>query len=941
MKSILVVDDEPRIAELARDYLEHAGFGVRIATTGEAALQAVRRDRPDLVVLDLGLPGIDGLDVTRTIRRDSSLPVIMLTARDDELDKLLGLELGADDYLTKPFSPRELVARVRAVLRRVDAHADHAADEVIRAGDLVLDVPRMRTELDGRAIELTPTEFTLLAALARQPGRIFTRSQLLDAVHGDRLRVVRAGDRHPHQEHPPEARAGSAPAGPRPHGVRRRVPPRGRAGVTTPEPPAGSPEPGPPGPDAGPPGAEPGPLGPVPPPPGGFRPSSRGETRDLRDAERRRRMWESREVQLYRREARRRGWGPPWGPPPARPEWWPTGEPWPPAHAAGPAVARLRLPVRAPVRHGDPRRARPRRSASSATSSRRPARRAWSSASPRSSSWSRSSPAWSAGASRSGRPAPSSTTSSGRRRGSRPATTRARVESPDRVPDPVRDLTRGFNTMAARLEADETQRRTLLADVTHELRTPLAVVQGNVEAILDGVHPADEVHLGAILEETRVLGRLIEDLRTLALSEAGSLSLHREPTDLDVLIADVATSFAAAADTRRRDDPHGARPGAAAPRRRPGPDPGGRSATSSGTPSATRPPAARSRSRPGARLTPRTGRRSVELDGPRHRPRDPAGPPAPRLRAVRPRAGLERDRPRPLDRPRSRRAPRRHDRGRDAARRRHRDPDRPPDRPALTAACAGLARSSCRPAARPRGCARRAVARHPVAMFRRLRAPSRSMPLAALAAAAFIGLTAAPAAAANFPAKDSLYHSYTEMVADIHAVEAAHPDIVHVFSIGKSYQGRDIWAAKISDNVGDRRGRARGPVRRAPPRPRAPDRRAGAVPAPPARRRLRAPTRQITNLVDTREIWIIFAVNPDGFEYDLTCTGSSHPPYCAWRKNRQPNAGLVGDRDRPQPELRLRLGLLRRLVRHASRRSPTAARRRSRRPRRRRSATSS
>jgi DNA-binding response OmpR family regulator len=184
MKTILVVDDEPRIAELARDYLEHAGFGVRIAATGEAALQAVRRDRPDLVVLDLGLPGIDGLDVTRSIRRDSSLPVIMLTARDDELDKLLGLELGADDYLTKPFSPRELVARVRAVLRRVDASADHAADEVIRAGDLTLDVPRMRADLAGRTIDLTPTEFTLLAALARQPGRIFTRSQLLDAVHG-------------------------------------------------------------------------------------------------------------------------------------------------------------------------------------------------------------------------------------------------------------------------------------------------------------------------------------------------------------------------------------------------------------------------------------------------------------------------------------------------------------------------------------------------------------------------------------------------------------------------------------------------------------------------------------------------------------------------------------------------------------------------------------
>jgi DNA-binding response OmpR family regulator len=184
MKSILVVDDEPKIADLARDYLEHAGFTVRIAADGEAALTAVRRDRPDLVVLDLGLPGLDGLDVTRAIRRDSNLPVIMLTARDDELDKLLGLELGADDYLTKPFSPRELVARVRAVLRRVDAAAEPDAVSMIRAGDLTLDLPRMRADLAGRAVDLTPTEFALLAAMARQPGRIFTRSQLLDAVHG-------------------------------------------------------------------------------------------------------------------------------------------------------------------------------------------------------------------------------------------------------------------------------------------------------------------------------------------------------------------------------------------------------------------------------------------------------------------------------------------------------------------------------------------------------------------------------------------------------------------------------------------------------------------------------------------------------------------------------------------------------------------------------------
>ena len=185
MKTILVVDDEPKIAALARDYLEHAGYAVVVAPDGRAALEAVDRAHPDLVVLDLGLPEIDGLDVTRVIRRDSTLPIVMLTARDDELDKLLGLELGADDYLTKPFSPRELVARVRAVLRRVDATAAPAgARELIRAGDVTLDVPRMRVDAGGRPVELTPTEFQLLATLAAQPGRIFTRSQLLDAVHG-------------------------------------------------------------------------------------------------------------------------------------------------------------------------------------------------------------------------------------------------------------------------------------------------------------------------------------------------------------------------------------------------------------------------------------------------------------------------------------------------------------------------------------------------------------------------------------------------------------------------------------------------------------------------------------------------------------------------------------------------------------------------------------
>jgi DNA-binding response OmpR family regulator len=182
MKTILVVDDEPKIVQLARDYLQHAGFGVVTAPDGRSALDEVRRRRPDLVVLDLGLPELDGLDVTRAIRRDSNLPIVMLTARDDEIDKLLGLELGADDYVTKPFSPRELVARVKAVLRRTDRPTEPG--DVIRAGDLTLDVPRMRATVADRPLDLTPTEFQLLATVAAQPGRIFTRSQLLDAVHG-------------------------------------------------------------------------------------------------------------------------------------------------------------------------------------------------------------------------------------------------------------------------------------------------------------------------------------------------------------------------------------------------------------------------------------------------------------------------------------------------------------------------------------------------------------------------------------------------------------------------------------------------------------------------------------------------------------------------------------------------------------------------------------
>ena len=182
MGTILVVDDESKIVQLARDYLEHSGFKVICAGDGSTALAAARAEKPDLIVLDLGLPGLNGLDVARVLRRDSRVPIIMLTARADESDKLVGLELGADDYITKPFSPKELVARVRAVLRRVENV--EAGAETIRAADVTLDLARMRVTAGERAVELTATEFQLLSALARQPGRVFTRAQLLDAVRG-------------------------------------------------------------------------------------------------------------------------------------------------------------------------------------------------------------------------------------------------------------------------------------------------------------------------------------------------------------------------------------------------------------------------------------------------------------------------------------------------------------------------------------------------------------------------------------------------------------------------------------------------------------------------------------------------------------------------------------------------------------------------------------
>jgi len=181
--TILIVEDEIELVRVLRDYLERAGFRVQAASNGTEAVSHFRQAAPDLVLLDLNLPGLDGLDVARQMRRSSEVPIIMVTARVEETDRLIGLELGADDYITKPFSPREVVARVRAVLRRAQGRAE--ALTVIRASDIEIDVGRHRVSRGGMSVDLTPTEFALLAALAAQPGRAYTRLQLLEASQGE------------------------------------------------------------------------------------------------------------------------------------------------------------------------------------------------------------------------------------------------------------------------------------------------------------------------------------------------------------------------------------------------------------------------------------------------------------------------------------------------------------------------------------------------------------------------------------------------------------------------------------------------------------------------------------------------------------------------------------------------------------------------------------
>lgn len=179
-----MVDDEKKIVELVAAYLEKEGYEVIAAFDGREALRLARREKPDLIVLDLLLPEINGLDVCRRVRREGDIPIIMLTAKVEEIDRVTGLELGADDYLTKPFSPRELVARVNAVLRRLKRQPEQLSEE-IKLGRLAINLARHEAKLDGRSIDLTPTEFKLLRVLAMNPGRVFSRLQLLDQVQGE------------------------------------------------------------------------------------------------------------------------------------------------------------------------------------------------------------------------------------------------------------------------------------------------------------------------------------------------------------------------------------------------------------------------------------------------------------------------------------------------------------------------------------------------------------------------------------------------------------------------------------------------------------------------------------------------------------------------------------------------------------------------------------
>lgn len=180
--SVVIVDDDEKIAKLLRAYFEKEGFGVMVARDGYTALDMIQSQNPDLVILDLMLPGIDGYEVCRRVRKESDVPIIMLTARDEETDRLIGLEIGADDYVSKPFSPREVVARGKVILRRV--HKAPLKQEPIKIGALVIDIEQFEAKYNGVVLDLTPTEFKLLELFAANPGRVFSRFQIVERIQG-------------------------------------------------------------------------------------------------------------------------------------------------------------------------------------------------------------------------------------------------------------------------------------------------------------------------------------------------------------------------------------------------------------------------------------------------------------------------------------------------------------------------------------------------------------------------------------------------------------------------------------------------------------------------------------------------------------------------------------------------------------------------------------
>lgn len=184
-RTILIADDNPKIVEVLEAYLRAEGFDVVAVADGQAALEAVASSVPDLALLDVMMPGLDGLELTKRFQRDHALPVILVTARTDEIDRLIGLEVGADDYISKPFSPREVVARVKAVLRRIDRDSAPGEKDLLTVGDLVVDLGGRGVTVDGTPADLTRTEFDILATLAAHPGRVYTRMQLMESAQGD------------------------------------------------------------------------------------------------------------------------------------------------------------------------------------------------------------------------------------------------------------------------------------------------------------------------------------------------------------------------------------------------------------------------------------------------------------------------------------------------------------------------------------------------------------------------------------------------------------------------------------------------------------------------------------------------------------------------------------------------------------------------------------